>query len=114
VEYQEDYLSSVSVIATFLPKTGEESNVESVLRGMIAPTRAEPGCERYELYRVGDQPLAFVLFEMYTGQAALEAHRNTAHYKFYRARIADLLSEPIKVQLLQVLDTGSPKPQARA
>ena len=104
----------VSVIASFLPKPGEEKNVEGILRGMIAPTRAEAGCERYELYQGPGQPKSFVLFEIYSDQAALEAHRNTGHYKSYRARVSDLLNEPIKVQLLQVLDVGGPQQEAKA
>ena len=94
----------VSVIASFFPKAGKESDVEQILRGMIGPTRAEPGCERYELYGGTGSPPSFHLFEIYENQAALEAHRNTPHYKSYRARIADLLSEPIKVQVLRALN----------
>jgi len=103
----------VCVIANFLPKVGGEQQVETILRGMILPTRTEPGCERYELYQAAGQPASFVLFEIYTDQGALEAHRNTGHYKSYRAGIADLLSEPIKVQVLQVLDAAGHQPEAK-
>jgi quinol monooxygenase YgiN len=94
----------VSVIASFFPKAGKESEVEQTLRGMISPTRAEPGCERYELYQSAESPPSFHLFEIYRDQAALAAHRETAHYKSYRARIAELLTEPIKVLLLHALN----------
>lgn len=94
----------VSVIARFFPKDGQENAVETVLRGMVSPTRNEPGCQRYDLYRVKDGPAQFALFEIYKDQTALEAHRATEHYKDYRARIVDLLSEPINVLVLNGVD----------
>ena len=36
----------------------------------------------------------------------VQAHRETAHYKAYRASIMDLLALPIDVTLLQPLDVG--------
>jgi quinol monooxygenase YgiN len=95
---------SIAVVASFLPKPSQEKQVEQVLRGMISPTRAEPGNLRYELYAGNGGPAMFILLEMYKDQAAAEAHRVTEHYKAYRARIGDLLSEPIKVQVLRAVD----------
>jgi quinol monooxygenase YgiN len=96
--------TTVSVIATFTPLPGKEQEVGEVLRAMIAPTRAEPGNLRYELYRDMDLSAVFVLIEMYKDQAAVEAHRAGEHYKAYRACIPELLSAPIKVQLLREID----------
>jgi quinol monooxygenase YgiN len=96
--------TTVSVIATFTPLPGKEQEVGEVLRAMIAPTRAEPGNQGYELYRDIGTSAEFVLIEMYTDQAAVEAHRAGEHYKAYRACISELLSEPIKVQLLREVD----------
>jgi len=69
---------------------------------MTGPTRAEPGNRIYNLYK--DANGGFHLFELYADQAAVEAHRATAHYKAYRAAIADLLAEPIGVKILTGLD----------
>jgi len=98
---------AITVIARFTARAGQEAAVEQVLRGMVGPTRNEPGCACYDLYRVKDAPAQFVLFEIYQGSAALEAHRATEHYKSYRARIADLLSEPIGVTVLNGLDVAA-------
>lgn len=94
----------LSVIATIVAAPGAEAEVEALLRPMVAPTRAEPGCLRYELYRDADG--AFVLFETYADKAAQEAHRATPHYKAYRAGIAGLLGQPIDVRLLHGLDAA--------
>ena len=93
----------VIVFASFHPKPGMEARVEQILRGMVGPTRREPGNEVYDLYKTagdGDGPLSFHLFERYEDADALQAHRETEHYKAYRAEIPDFLAEPIGVLVL--------------
>jgi quinol monooxygenase YgiN len=86
---------------------GAADNVEQILRGMIAPTRSEPGCQRYDLYRTGSVEAAgYCLIERYADEGAVQAHRETAHYKAYRARIVDLLAQPIDVALLTPLEVS--------
>ena len=98
------YAELVTFVATFNPKQGQESVVEKILREMTAPTRKEPGCLRYDLYRVSGTPTAFVLFEIYANETAHQAHRATAHYKAFRAALADQLSTPSQALVLQGLD----------
>jgi quinol monooxygenase YgiN len=97
------------VFVRFFPKPGQEAAVESVLRGMIGNTRSEPGCRRYDFYRSALAPSGtmFCLVERYADDAAIQAHRETDHYKNYRARIMDLLERPIEVTLLEPLDERS-------
>ncbi len=93
------------VLARFFPKSGQESRVEALLRGMVTSTRREPGCIRYDLYRASTAGASlFCLIERYADQAAIQAHRETPHYKNYRAGIADLLAQPIDVLMLDALD----------
>jgi quinol monooxygenase YgiN len=73
---------------------------------MVAPTRAEPGNLRYDLYRTNTGADSFHFFEIYADQAALDAHRATGHYKAYRASIPDHLAEPIGVKVLSGLDVA--------
>lgn len=98
--------SRIAIVASFTPKPGREAEVERILRGMVAPTRAEPGCRRYDLYRNrGEGPL-LTLFEIYDDFAAIEHHRSTAHFKDYRAAIADLLAAPIAAALYDGVDVN--------
>ena len=43
---------TVTVFASFVPKPRLEDKAEVILQGMVGPTRAELGCERYNLYRI--------------------------------------------------------------
>lgn len=98
---------AVTVLATFEPRPDAVDEVERVLRGMLEPTRAEPGNEIYDLYCSGtDADLRFHLLERYDDGAALQAHRDTDHYKAYRAAIGDLLAADIGVVVMAGRDVA--------
>ncbi len=94
------------VFVRFFPKADQEARVESILRGMVVQTRREPGCLRYDLYQSRNAAGAriFCLLERYADTTAQQAHRETSHYKDYRANIMDLLEQPIEITLLDTLD----------
>lgn len=43
-------------------------------------SRLEPGCVRFDFLQDADNPAHFALHEAYRDRAAVDAHRNTAHY----------------------------------
>ena len=93
----------VGVIARFAPLPEKRSDLQSLLEGMVAPTRSEAGCRSYNLYEVpADADL--VLIERYDDQAALEHHRTTEHYLNYRAQLRPLVAGPISVTALAPVD----------
>ena len=97
----------VIIIASFYPNAGQENDVETILKGMVGPTRNEPGNEIYDLYAKtadSDGAPSFHLFERYKDGDALQAHRETEHYKAYRAKITEYLSDPIGVNVLKAVD----------
>jgi quinol monooxygenase YgiN len=104
--FQDRIAMAALVFVRFFPKAGQEALVESILRGMVVSTRQEPGCLRYDLYASVTAPggIVFCLVEKYADDAAAGAHRETPHYKDYRARIIDLLERPIEVTMLEALD----------
>jgi quinol monooxygenase YgiN len=95
--------ASVVVLATFRPAEGRADEVRELLLWMVANTRSEPGCERYDLYRVPDEA-SFHLIERYVDAAALEAHRAASYFAEYRRRIADLLEGPVQAVVLTAVD----------
>jgi quinol monooxygenase YgiN len=60
---------------------GRERELEEHLLSLAAPTRAESGCVVYDLYRSPDAPHEFLRFEIWTSEAALEAHKQTPHIR---------------------------------
>lgn len=93
----------IRIIARFQCDAGQATDVEAVLRGMIASTRAEPGCVQYDLHRLEG---GFLLDEAYTDDAAVQAHRASSHYLTYREAISSLLSAPIEVLKPEPIDVA--------
>ena len=46
-------------------------------------TADEPGCLRFDIVQDRDDPNCFRFYEVYRDDAALAAHRETAHFKRY-------------------------------
>ena len=60
---------------------GREDELKTELLALTAPTRAEPGNYRYDLYQSLAQPNRFVRIEEWKDAAALEEHKQTPHLK---------------------------------
>lgn len=52
--------------------------------------RDEPGCHRFDVLIPEDTSDRLALYEIYTDQAALDAHRETPHLKRWRAAVQEL------------------------
>lgn len=100
---------SIFVMATVIPKAEHVQDVEAALRGLVAAARTEPGNRRYDLFRDASGQPVFHFFEIYDDEAALEAHRASAHYKAYRAKAGDWLAEAPNVRVLTAVDATPEK-----
>ena len=54
----------------------------------------EPGVARFDVVQQLDDSSRFVLVEVYRTEAAVAAHKETAHYKTWRDTVADMMAEP--------------------
>ena len=66
-------------------KAGHEDEVLDAFRKLQEETRREPGCITYVVQRSRENTRRYLIYEQYTDQAALEAHRNSPHFKQYAA-----------------------------
>ena len=101
-------MSKIVVLASFHPKKNKVNEVKEIILSMIKPTRLEEGNELYNFYEEknkDDKIISFHLFEIYKNSAALDFHRETAHYKDYRSKINDLLEKPREVKVLNSIDS---------
>ncbi len=80
----------VKIVAILTAKAGQAEALKVLLDGMTGPSRAEAGCLRYDMWRDKANAERFVLDELYVDDAAIAAHRETAHFKDYLAKIGDL------------------------
>ena len=66
-------------------------------------TRDEPGCLRFDVLQSSEDPDTFMFYEVYRDSAALEAHRQTPHYKRWQEHGVPLLAGPAVVSRAQTV-----------
>ena len=99
-------MAEVRVIARFVARSGLENKLRELLRGMLAPTRAESGCKLYELYE-SDSKGRFYFYEIWESQAALDRHAASPHFKHLEQTVGELVQEPFEVNVLERILTGA-------
>lgn len=92
----------LSIIATIVAHPEHREMVTQALTAMLAPTRAEAGCQQYDLHVDQADPNRLVMIERWTDDAALDAHIATPHMARLKAVIADKTSG-IDIQRLTYL-----------
>ena len=72
---------SFIVRLTFAPE--DRADIADALGLLAAESRREPGCVSYVPHQLQDDPNTVIIYEQYRDQAALEAHRDSPHFKKY-------------------------------
>src|SRR5271157_1104745 len=93
----------LTVFAFAQARPGKEKELEEALLTLVAPTRQEAGCINYDLHRHLDQPGKFAFYENWVNKAALEQHLTTPHFAAFRARVDELISEPLQIELFEMV-----------
>ena len=74
-------MSQLTVIATIRARAGKEDEVLEGLRGLIAPTRAEAGCLRYDLHQDDEDPAHFMFHETWASRDSWQTHMKAQHLR---------------------------------
>ncbi len=74
----------IVLLAQYQAKDGQGDAVAAALTEMATLVREhESGCAMYQVSRKQDDANSFILYEQYVDQAAVDAHRETAHFQKY-------------------------------
>jgi quinol monooxygenase YgiN len=73
----------ICLTAIYIAKPGNEEEIARLLQIMTGHTRQESGCLFYQAHRSRNEPSKFLLYEQYTDEAALDAHRAAPYFKEY-------------------------------
>ena len=80
----------IKIVAVLTARPGRIDALRALLDGMNAPSRAEPGNLRYDLWADQTDPDRFILDELYRDADAVAAHRASDHFQSYLTSINDL------------------------
>jgi quinol monooxygenase YgiN len=82
--------SPAKITAILTAHPGKADELRVLLVGMAPHCRAEPGNLRWDIWRDPTHEGRFVLDELYRDAAAVQAHRDSPHYKDYLAKVPNL------------------------
>lgn len=87
----------LTLIARAQAKPGQQARLGRELKGLVAPTLAEPGCVRYDLHESNTEPGLFLFYETWKTQADLDAHFQMPHMAAFMAKLPELVEGPIEM-----------------
>ena len=79
------------IVKVELKPGNRDAFLEAMLVNAESSVRDEPGCLVFDVLEAREEADTFYLYEVYTGEDALAAHKETPHYQSTRAAINDLI-----------------------
>lgn len=89
------------VVVTIHPEAEEEFAAVTVANS--AASLQEPGCLRFDVLQHDDDPTRFTLAEAYVDEGALDAHKQTDHYRAWAEVTNRVQTEPRVKQVFRAL-----------
>ena len=95
--------NTIRVVARVTVRPDKFDETMKALTELVAATRAEPGCVRYELLRNIADPHELTFVEEWADAESLEAHFATEHFSAVAARAEELLTAPPDIRRYTLL-----------
>jgi len=73
----------ISFIVRFRFAPEDRADVAATVALLAAESRREPGCVSYVPHQLQDDPDTMLIYEQYRDAQALDAHRESPHFKKY-------------------------------
>lgn len=86
-----------SLIAEFTVRPEHAARMAQMVADLSVAVRAEPGNVVFVPRTLASNPLHYVVFEVYTDEAAFAAHRGYEHGKVFNAEQEQYIEEPESV-----------------
>jgi quinol monooxygenase YgiN len=71
---------AITLLVRLRARPGAEERLAALLGQLALASRREPGCRAFDPHRSPDDAAAFLLYERYDDEDALEAHRGSEHF----------------------------------
>ncbi len=94
----------LAMVVEFRAAPGRADDLRAALLDLVAPTRAENGCLRYDLHDDRDDPDRLAFYEVWATPEAHAAHDRTDHVLAIVAALPELTVEPPRVLRLRPIE----------
>lgn len=92
---------TIRIVALFKAKLEKIQALGDFLTQLIAPTRQEKGCLRYELHQNTTDPTDFVFIEEWDSHESIDRHMRTPHIQAALPKVGDFLAAPPDIRRYQ-------------
>jgi quinol monooxygenase YgiN len=89
-----------TIVAYLHGKPEKREALLAILRGFVAPTRAEAGCVEYHLHVSDDDPNLFCFYENWRSRQALDQHLQMPYLKSFFDQRMELLEKDVELRFL--------------
>jgi quinol monooxygenase YgiN len=93
--------TKVVALARVAAKEGKEAPVRAALMGLLAPSRQEPGCLRFDLYISAEDPREFVIDQAWSSREAMDRYLNAPYVTELAVHASEFLVQPPEIVLLR-------------
>jgi quinol monooxygenase YgiN len=94
----------IVLVAVFQARPETRDELADRLSQLVIPSRAEPGCLRYDLHADEHDPCTFVFLETWANEVALATHDATEAVRAIRADAPRLTKAPLVVYRLRPVE----------
>ncbi|HEX4018386.1 MAG TPA: putative quinol monooxygenase [Frankiaceae bacterium] len=99
-------MAELQVVAVIKAKEGSEDIVRQAMTSLMAPSRLDKGCIRYDLYEAQGAPGTFVNLEVWASQEDINAHLSQPHLGAAFANAGDALDGAPQIYMLTPVDVA--------
>jgi len=92
------------LFARFHARPGKEAALREALEAVAAPTKLEPGCLGYGVFRSVSVPAEFYVHSRWRDKAAFELHASLPHTERFIATVESLIDHPLNVSLTTLIE----------
>ncbi|MEU0009597.1 putative quinol monooxygenase [Streptomyces sp. NPDC006314] len=92
--------NTLTLVASFVAKPGQEQRLRNELNAMIAQSVAEEGCLGYQPFVDPNHPERMIILEEWVSNEALEYHFTLPHFKHVAKVLDEILAEPFTLRKL--------------
>jgi quinol monooxygenase YgiN len=78
---------------TFIAKEDGIDKMKELLTSMVKASKEENGCLLYDIFQLKDKPKKFIVIESWRDEKALDGHKASAHYAYYKSNFEPYCAE---------------------
>jgi quinol monooxygenase YgiN len=78
---------------TFIAKDDGIDEMKRLLKTMVQASKAEDGCLLYDIFQLKNEPKKFIVLESWRDEKALDGHKLSAHYAYYKSHFEPYCEE---------------------